>query len=151
MRSGEASPSDLKSRPSPPNPPQRTGVSAQFALSHLGNHIGSATQLCVGTEISPSRSARTVLGQQANFAPRVKARAWCSLQVGGELLAAKASLRGGGWHRARIDVETLGHQAFTTPSCHAAGNDFEVARGRVQPVLQGCRAHKKHHPSLGPP
>jgi hypothetical protein len=69
-----------------PTPPQRTGSSAQFPLAHLGNHVGGATQLCVGTEIAPSRSARTVLGQQANFAS--KARAWCSLQAGGELLAA---------------------------------------------------------------
>ena len=41
----------------------------------------------LGTELAPARFAGTVVGQQANFA--LKARAWYSLETGGELLAAK--------------------------------------------------------------
>jgi len=103
--------------------PQRSGGAAKFlSVQTISQRVVSAVQLCLGAMLAPERAAGTVTGQQANAA--LTARAWCSLEAGGELLAAKKLLcTAGRWFlralAAKRLVETSSRPPFVAHFHHA--------------------------------
>ena len=98
----------------PPPTSAHWGGSVISFSSNPGNHAGSATRFCLGSVLAPARSAGIVSVHQASFSP--KARDWCSLEAGGELLAAKQKIYGAGrWILPALVEKLLAAKRSTPP------------------------------------
>ena len=98
-------------------------------------------KLCLGTDLAHARAAGPVTGQQANAA--LPARAWCSLDAGGELLAASFCGQTGdtGINPTSADKLLAATSAQPPPCAH-----FSRARTTIFATFQATSSLSKRVP-----